>query len=328
MAAVGGTFQTYSAIGNREDLTDVIYNIAPTDTPFMSMIAGRTKARSTNHEWQTDGLAAAASNAVVEGNDAAYATAASTTRVGNYTQISSKTVIVSGTQDAVDKAGRDSEYRYQLAKRMAELKRDMELILTDNSTSSAGGTTVARTLGGLEAWISTNFSRGNGNPAQGSVSGSVVTQATDDTASGQRTITEAMLATAQQQSWSAGGNPEYVMCGPVTKRYISQFSGIATLYRGAEGKTSAQASILGAADVYVGDFGEVRIIPNRFSRERTCTVLDGDYWDVAYLRPFSTQKMAKTGDANKSLITVEYTLQSNNQEASSKIADLVTSGTP
>jgi hypothetical protein len=306
----------------------MIYNLSPTDTPFMSMIAGRGKARSTNHEWQTDALGAAAKNAVVEGNDAAYATAAATTRIGNYTQISTKTVIVSGTQDSVDKAGRDSDYRYNLAKRMAELKRDMEVVLTGNQTSSAGGTAVARQLGPLETTIYTNYSSGVGNTAQGSVSGSVWTAATDDTAGAQRTITEGMLATAQQQAWSAGGNPEYVMCGPVTKRYISQFSGIATLYRGAEGKTSSQASILGAADVYVGDFGEVRVVPNRFCRERTATVLDSNYWDVSYLRPFKTEKMAKTGDANKALILVEYTLEAKNQEASAKIADLVTSGTP
>lgn len=294
----------------------------------MSMIAGRTKARAVTHEWQTDSLAAAASNAQHEGNDASYSTAASTTRLGNVCQISAKYVIVSGTQDAVDKAGRDSEYRYQLAKRMAEIKRDMEVVLTGNQSSSTGGTASERYTGSLEPMINTNFSRGNGNPAQGTHSGSVVTAATDDSASGLRTITEAMVATAQQQAWSAGGNPEYIMCGPVTKRYISQFSGIATLYRGAEGKTSSQASILGAADVYVGDFGEVRVVPNRFSRERTATVLDPDYWAVAYLRPFMTEKLAKTGDAQKAQIVVEYTLEAKNQEASAKISDLVTSGTP
>ena len=129
----------------------------------------------------------------------------------------------------------------------------MERALTNNQGSSAGGTTVARTLGGMEAWIFTNTQIGTGEARDGSIAGSVLTQAIDETANGVRTITEAFLATAQQQAWSAGGNPEYVMVGPVTKRYISQFSGIATVYRGAEGKTSAQASILGAADVYVGD---------------------------------------------------------------------------
>ncbi len=125
----------------------MIYDISPTETPFMSMIAGRGKAKATYHEWQTDSLTAAAINSVVEGNDAAFATATSTTRVGNRTQIATKTILVSGTQDAVDKAGRDSEYRYQMAKRMAEIKRDMEFGLTGNYASSAGSTSTPRRLG-------------------------------------------------------------------------------------------------------------------------------------------------------------------------------------
>lgn len=323
MALVAGTFTSHVAIGNREDLTDDIYRISPTETPFMSQICAREKAKSTLHEWQIDTLASAStSNAQVEGNDATYATPASTTRVGNRTQISSKYVLVSGTQDAVDKAGRDSEYDYQAAKRMAELKRDMEAILTGNQASSAGAQGTARKLGSLEAWYTTNTQRAGGNTGgSGGFSGGDVSAATDATAAGVRTITETMLKTAMQQAWSAGGQPDKVMVGPVNKQFISRFSGIATLYRDT-GTSRKQASILAAADIYVSDFGEVKIIPNRFSRERTAHVLDSNYWAVAYLRPFKEEQLAKTGDGKKGQILVEYTLVSRNEAASAVIADL------
>jgi hypothetical protein len=324
MALVAGTFTSHVAIGNREDLSNLIYTISPTETPFMSMIAGRGKAKGVLHEWQIDTLASASgSNAQVEGNDATFSTPASTTRVGNRTQISSKTILVSGTQEVVDKAGRDSEYEYQAAKRMAELKRDMETIITGNQASSAGAQGTARRLGSLEAWYTTNVARGAGGNASGGFSGGDVAAATDATAGAQRTITETMLKTACQQAWTAGRQPEYVMVGPVNKQFISRFTGIATLYRDTMGKKSG-ISILGAADIYVSDFGEVKIIPNRFSRERTAHVLDSEYWSVDYLRPFKEEKLAKTGDGIKGQVIVEYTLTSKNEAASSVIADLTT----
>lgn len=323
MAYLAGTFTTHDAIGNREDLEDLIYNISPTETPFMSQIAGRAKAKATYHEWQIDTLASAAVNQQVEGNDASFATAAPTTRVGNRTQISSKTVLVAGTQEAVDKAGRDSEYEYQAAKRMSELKRDMEFILTGNYASSAGSKSAARRLGSLEAWYTTNTSRGAGGNASGGFSGGDVAAATDATAGAQRTFTETLLKTAMQQAWSSGGQPDTVMVGPINKQISSRFAGIATLYRDTAGKKS-NISILGAADVYVSDFGEVKIIPNRFSRERTAHVLDSNYWAVAYLRPFKEEKLAKTGDGTKGQILVEYTLVSKNEAASAVVADLTT----
>jgi hypothetical protein len=325
MAYTTGAFKTTDAVGNREDLTDIIYNISPTETPFMSMIAGKGKAKNTYHEWQIDTLASAAINSVVEGNDAVHTTAGATTRVGNRTQISEKLVAVTGTQEAVDKAGRSSEYRYQLAKRGAEIKRDMEFGLTGNYASSAGTSAVPRRLGSLEAWFTTNTQRDTGSvPADGGFSGGDVAAATDGTAGGLRTITEAMLKTAMQQAWTAGGKPEYALCGPVNKVKISAFAGIATLYRDT-GSQMKQASIMGAADVYVSDFGQVKIVPSRFCRERTVTVLDPNYWEIGYLRPFKQEELAKTGDAKKGMLNVEYTLVSKNEAASAVIADLLTS---
>lgn len=321
MAYLAGTYVTGDAVGNREDLEDLIYKISPTETPFMSVIAGRSKVKATYHEWQIDTLASAGTNQVVEGNDATFSTPAATTRLGNRTQIMTKTILVSGTQEVVDKAGRDSEYEYQAAKRMAELKRDIEFTATGNYASSAGSKSAARRMGTLEAWYTTNTQRGAGGNASGGFSSGDVAAATDATAGALRTVTEAMLKTAMQSAWSAGGQPDKVMVGPINKQRFSAFAGIATLYRDTAGKKS-NVSILGAADIYVSDFGEVQIVPNRFSRERTAHVLDSEYWSLGYLRPFKEEKLAKTGDGLKGQIIVELTLVSKNEAASAVIADL------
>lgn len=320
MTVVAGTYVTYQVTGNREDLSNVIYNISPEDTPFMSNIA-RMKATATKTEWQTDALAAPGANAQLEGDDATYTTPVATTRVGNRTQISRKTLIVSGTQRAVDTAGREDEFEYQLAKRSAELKRDMEFILCSNQASSAGSLAVARTLGGLEAWYTSNTQRGP-NGTSGGFSGGDVSAATDTTAGGLRTFTESMLKTAVRQAWSVGGYPTFVMTGPVNKQRSSTFAGIATQFRDQQGKTATQVAILGGAGIYISDYGEHKIIANRWSRDNTVHVLDLDYWGVAYLRPFFTKQLAKTGDADKAGLWVEYTLVSKNEAASAVIADL------
>jgi hypothetical protein len=322
MTAVAGTTVTYGLIGLREDLEDSIYMISPEDTPFLSM-ASRARAKAVRHEWQIDTLAAAAANAVAEGDDASFTTIAPTTRVGNRLQISRKTVIVSGTAEAVDAAGRDSEYEYQFAKRVAELKRDMELILTNNQASSAGTNVAPRTLGSLEAWIATNRSGGAGTTHGGGYSGSDVVAETDGTAGALRSLTEALLKTQLSNCYTQGGNPKYMMVGPFNKQEASEnFAGIATQYR--ENKR-APAVIIATADVYVSDFGEISIFPNRFSRDRTALILDMEMWAVAYLRPFRNVKLSKTGDAEKGMAIVEYTLVSRNEAASAKITDLRTS---
>src|SRR6476646_8363863 len=132
MAAPTNTFTTGSAIGNREDLSDIITNIAPTATPFISMLA-KSKATNTLHEWQTQDLASAASNAQAEGDDASAKVVTPTVRLNNRTQISTKTVIISNTQQAIKSAGRKDEMGYQMSLSSLELKRDMEFGLTQNN---------------------------------------------------------------------------------------------------------------------------------------------------------------------------------------------------
>ena len=312
MAIVANTFQTYQAIGRREDLSNTIYNISPSDTPFMSMV-GRSKATNTLAEWQTDSLDAVAANAHIEGDDYAYTAVTPTVRLGNYTQISRKTVVVSGTQQAGNNAGRDSEMALQLAKSSKALKRDMETALTGKVARAAGNASTARTLGGYETWTTSNVSRGGGSPAG---SGAGLGAAPVDAAT-KRDFTEALLKVVIQSAYTNGGDPSVVMLGPVNKGKLSAFAGRTTA-RQMIGATKIQA----AADLYASDFGDFKVIPSRFCREQTGYVIDPEFWSVAYFRDFKQEEVAKTGDAIKRALLVEYTLIAKNQAASGVVADL------
>ena len=315
MAIVANTFQTYQAIGRREDLANTIYNISPSDTPFMSMV-GRSKATNTLAEWQTDALDAVAANAKIEGDEYAYSAVTPTVRIGNYTQISTKTVIVAGTQQVVNNAGRDSEMAYQLAKSSKALKRDMESALTGKVAKAVGATGTARTLGGYETWTTSNVSRGGGSPA-GSGAGNGAAPVDAGT---KRAFTETLLKAVIQSAYSSGGDPSILMVGPFNKGVVSGFAGRTTARQMIDA-TKIQA----AADLYSSDFGDFKVIPNRFSREQTGYVIDPEFWSVAYLRDFKQEEVAKTGDAIKRALLVEYTLIAKNQAASGVVADLTTS---
>ncbi|CAB4139388.1 Family of unknown function (DUF5309) [uncultured Caudovirales phage] len=316
MAIVANTFTRYSAIGIREDLSNVIYNISPEETPFISNI-GRENVKNTYFEWQTDSLAAASSsNAALEGDDVGSFNAVNpTSRIGNYTQISTKNVIISGTLEALDKAGRRSELTYQLAKLGSELKRDMESALLANQSPVAGNTTTARRTAGLPAFIKTNTSFGTGGADT-----SGIAARTDGT---QRAFTEALLKGVIAKVWESGGTPKMLMVGSFNKQAASAFNGIATRFRDVP--AGQQAQIVGAADVYVSDFGTVNIVPNRFQRARDAFVVDPQYASMAVLRPIQQMELAKTGDAEKRLMLVEYGLKVNNEAAHGIVADLTTS---
>ena len=321
MAIVANTFTRYSAIGIREDLANVIYNISPEETPFQSNVA-RVNVKNTFFEWQTDSLAAAnAANAALEGDDiTSFDAVTPTSRLGNYTQISRKTVVISDTMESVDKAGRRSELAYQMAKEGAELKRDMEAVLLANSAATAGNTTTARVTAGLPAFLRTNTSFGVGG-ANPTVSSGVVNAArTDGT---QRAFTEAQLKTVISGVWTQGSTPKVLMVGAFNKQAVSAFAGIAQVrWNQASPKP---ATIIGAADVYVSDFGAVSIVPNRFQRARDAFVLNPEYAACAILRPIQVKELAKTGDAEKRLMICEYGLQVRQESAHGIVADLTTS---
>jgi len=309
-------YNAYDAVGQREDLTDVIYNISPTETPFMSSI-GKTKATAVYHEWQTDSLAAATTNnAAVEGADASDATLSPTTRLGNYTQILQKTIKVSGTLDTVNKAGRKSEKAYQLAKASQELKRDLETILLSNQGRDTGSTnSSARKMGSLLSWIKTNSSvqTNGGDPTTIGVSAR--------TDGNTRTFTETLLKEVVAEVFTSGGSPKILMVGALGKQKVSSFSGLAATRYNIAG-SAAPATIVGAADVYVSDFGNMSVVPNRFMRTRDALILDPEYAALAYLRPFQTNELAKAGDADKTQVLVEVTLEVKNEAAHGIVADL------
>lgn len=319
MTIVSGTVLTYSAIGNREDLADTIYNISPKDTPFLAKAAKNT-ATATKHEWQSDTLAAAAANAQLEGDDFTFATPAFTTRCSNYCQISFKTVIVSGTQDAVNKAGRKREMVYQMTKRAAELRRDQEFVLLNNQTpvGSGANSTTARALASLPSWYSTNVQRGAGGASATGAGSAPTTAATDGT---QRPLNESLMKAGLQAAWTQGGDVDLIMAGPFNKTVISSFSGNVSRIDDNSNNSTLNTTI----DFYKSDFGTHQVISNRFQRERDLHLLTSSLWAVSTLRPMFTKDIAQTGDAMKGAIITEYTLECRQQTGSAIVADLTTS---
>lgn len=321
MAVVSGTYTRYDANGQREQLTEVIYNISPEDTPFSSALT-RTAASQTLYEWQTDSLADAdENNAHLEGDDASYSTPAPTVRVGNYTQILRKTAVVSGSLEEADKAGRKSEIAYQVTKRGKEMKRDLEKVLLRAQAGNAGGTATPRRLASLNAWVKTNVDMGGtgANPTYtAGVPGAVRTDGT------QRAFTETIAKAVLQAVWTSGGTPRVLMCGPVNKSKVSGFGGIATRSFDISNSSPKPMAVIAAVDVYVSDWGTVRVVPNRFQRERDAWVLDFEMLALAMYRPVKSTPLAKTGDAEKRMLLMEATLQVKQEAGLGLAADLTT----
>lgn len=324
MTQIAGTTDTFDGVGIREDLSDIIYDISPMDTPFMTSIGRDKPATNTFHEWQTDALAAAATNRQIEGDDASFSTAVATTRVGNYTQIARKTVLISRTYDKVGKAGRRAELSYQIMKQGKELKRDMEFALVRNQASSAGGSQTARSSAGVESWIKTNRTLAGGaanttGTTPGFASGTVAAP-TDGTVA---TLTKATLDSALSAAWTQGGDVDTIMSLTYQKSLMNAFTGIATPF--VDVKTRSPADIIGSAAYYVSDFGTHKLVLNRFMRDRTVLCLDTEYWAVSFLDPIKAVPLAKTGDAEKHMLIAEFCLVSKNEAASSKVSDCATS---
>ena len=320
MAIVTNTFTTFDAKGIREDLSNVITNIAPEETPYMSNI-GRESISNSLYEWQTDTLAAAAANKQLEGDDVtSFDAVTATVRLQNYAQISRKTIVLSATEEVVNKAGRRSELAYQIAKRGSELKRDQEFTMLNGAVAAAGNTTTARGTASLQAFIKTNYDmQTNGaNPSYTTLPNSARTDGNV------RTFTETILKNVIQQVWTAGGTPKILMTGPVNKQRVSGFSGIASSRFNIDGG-ARPATIIGAADIYVSDFGNVQVVPNRFQRERDAFVIDPDYAKLMTLRPYQQVELAKTGDAEKRMLIVEWGLKVTAENAHGICADLITS---
>lgn len=315
MAQPTATQATNDTVGIREDLVDVIYDVSPVETPVISS-AAHTTATSTTHEWQTDALAAAANNAAIEGDDATASAVVATTRLTNLTQISDKVARVSGTARAVDTAGRADELAYQKLKRGRELKRDMEKVVCDNKAKVAGNDTLARQCAGIPAYVVTNISEASDATT---AAGTGADAHTDGTA---RRFTETLLKSVQKLCFDNGGNPDVLMTGGFNRQIVSSFGGDGTKVQKAE-----DPALHASFDVYDGDFGELRVVPNRFMEARTALLLDMDMLKIPFLtgRNMVEHEIAKTGDSDSVQILSEYTVEVCNGKAHGAVYDLTTS---
>lgn len=336
MAQVSGTTWTNSVANSltmatnvRESLEDVIWLLDPMDTWAASNLPRGEKPGNVYHEWLADTLAGATANRQIEGDDAAFSTANPAQRLGNYCQISRKTFLVSGTLEEVKKAGRRSEIARLGTKLMKELKRDIENALVTNQASSAGGSGTARSSAGIESWIAGPTAATAGTAANvvaatssaasattpGFASG-VVASPTDGTTTG--ALTEGQLKAALQGAWEEGGDPRVILVGAQQKKAIDSFTGIAT--RQVDVSPRAEATIIGAANMYVTEFGSPHmVVLSRYVRSSVVLCIDPDYWAVSYLRAPFTETLAKTGDGEKRQLIAEYTLVCRNPAASSKV---------
>jgi hypothetical protein len=325
MAQAANTFETYDAVGNREELADKIWMITPEKTPWLALI-GRKSVSSVHPEWQTDTLASPdTTNAQPEGNDWSYDPIVATTRIGNYTQISEKSFLISRTQENTSKAGRKSELARETAKKTTELKIDMEVITLSNQASSAGTGNGAtnRTSAGFRAWLTSNDDLGAGG-SSGSFSNGIQSVATNGT---QRAITKALIDSTMLSTVNAGGEPTVCMLSNYNKTVVSRFLDDADVVPLRKEVGKGGATIVGAADAYLTDFGLLTFVPNvQMTRAgaavaRNVFLIDPSMVSLGIFDDIMINKPAQTGDATKRVANVEYTLIVNNEAAHGVIAD-------
>lgn len=326
MAQAANTFDSYDAVGNREELSDKIFMITPEKTPFLSF-AGKETVVSTHPEWQTDTLATPdTGNKSIQGNEWDFEQVTPTTRVGNYTQISDKKIRITRTQEKTSKAGRKSELARELRKRGVELRIDMEAISLSNQASSAGSSSAAPTLGGLAAWLETNAFRGSGGSDGGfNSSTGVVDAATDGT---QRAFTKTIMDDVIQSCADNGGDVSVIMLSNYAKRVFSTFMSDSNVAQQRFPASKKETTIVGAADMYVSDFGTLAVVPNvqmtraGASVARNIFFLTPGMVKLGMFDPITMEKTAKTGDAEGRVLVTEYTLKCNNEAAHGVAADI------
>jgi hypothetical protein len=263
MAKVTNAFDTYSATADREDLSNIIYNISPMQTPFMSSI-GTRNVKNVVFDWQTEVLPTPSSSGELEGFELSRSAAQATVRESNVCMISKRDATVSGSQEVSDAAGKRSEMAHQLALMAKALKRDMEEALCQNGAKTTGNATTARVTGGFESWVETNVSRGSGGSGAGNGAAPV-----DGT---QRALTEDLLKDVLQLSFENGGEPSLAICGPHNKQIISGFTGRSQARQMIDANT-VEASV----SIYSSDFGELQIVPSNRSREKSLLLVDPEY---------------------------------------------------
>lgn len=317
MAQPTNTFDSYDAVGIREDLSNVIYDVSPEETPFLSSLS-KGKATNTYHEWQTDALRASGTNAHVEGDDTTAEARTATTRLGNYTQIFKDAVSIPGTDDGLDKAGRGKEMAYQIMKVAKEQKLDQEAALFANNARAAGSSSVAREFAGAPAWLVTNTDTG----ATGSdPTGDGTDARTDGT---QEAFTQTRFDGVMQSIWEAGGKPDCVYLSAFQMNVALGFTGMNN-QRSTISASRGSNMIVNDFDVYVTPWGAVTFKPTRENRSRDVFIMQSDMWGAAMLRPMKQTPLAKTGDNDKRQVITEMTLVCKNEKASGGVFDNTTS---
>jgi len=317
MAQPTNTFDSYDAVGIREDLSDIISNISPEETPMYSAIA-KTKATNTYHEFQTDSLRASAANAHVEGDDTAAEARTATNRYGNYTQIFKNAVSIPDTDNGLKKAGRAKEIAYQTLKVAKEQKLDIEKALFDNNARVAGNSTTARELAGAPAWLTSNVDRGTGGA---SATGDGTDAATDGT---QEAFTQARFDSVMQSIWTSGGKPNKVFLSAYQMNVALGFTGMNNQRSTIGASVGGTNAVINAVDVYVTPWGTVEFMPCRENRSRDVFIMQTDMWAVGVLRPTRNTELAKTGDSTRRQVVTELTLVCKNEAASGIVADNTT----
>lgn len=317
MAAPTNTVTTLVSIGNREDLSDIISLVAPQETPLISNI-GTEKVSAIYTEWQTATLATPdPTNAQLEGDDIGTPSAGNlNTRVGNYNQIYRKDFVVSRTEEIVNKAGRASEIAVQKARKGLEMRRDEEARYIGNYASVAESGATTRKSASLQAWLTSNVSRGSGG-SNGGFSGGIVAAATNGT---QRPFTEALVKTALSTAFESGGRPSLGFMKASHKQAFAAFTGIADIRVAAQ--PGKMATIIAGADGYVSDFGTITLVPHPYEISRACLFVDPDMVKVGVLDGVKVKRLADTGDSEKYMMTKESTLKVLNQKSHAIVADL------
>jgi hypothetical protein len=320
MALPTNTYTRYTVGTNaREDLIDKITNTNPEETPVISSM-GKATAENTYHEWQRDTLRSAnKDNAALDGDDATGSAKTAPGRVANYCQIFQDTIVVSGRAEVVKKAGMKSALAYHKAKAYKELQRDMEAMALSSNPAVAGAAATAPKSAGLGVLIYTNAQHGTGGSTPAHTSGAALVAPTAGTA---RAFTETLLKAAAQATFNSCGKvPPMVVMSASHKGTFSTFTGIA-VNRFQVGKKQ-QGNIIGGADVYMSDFGEMEIVPHYIMSGATVVYgLNNEYNDAAYLRSFQSAKLGKSGDSEREQVLVDACIRTTSESAQWKISDL------
>lgn len=320
MAKITNAFDTYTATSDREDLSNVIYNISPMETPMVSL-GGRRSVKNVQFDWQTESLPAATATGVLEGGEISRSASTATVRAANVCQINTRNATVTGSQQASDPAGKKSEMAHQMSVIGRALKRDVEKTICGEQGRNNGAAATVRATRGFESWITTNA----GRATSGTAGANAANESSSPTDGTQRAFTETILKGVLSTCFENGASPSVMLVGAFNKQAVSAFSGRASATQAVSLEGIPGDHLQASVSVYTSDFGDLKIVPSNFSRSRSALLVDPEYVSVAYLRAFESQDLGSIGDAETKAIYTEFGLEMKNEAANGVVADLTTS---